>query len=559
MQAVSRGVAARRILALQASAAASIQAVSRANFCRQRFAAMKLAAVAVQAAARRAHAIQTLQWSRWAARYIQAVARGVAERRLADQWTLAAMRIQASWRSLLAQAALAESIEAATVIQTAGRTFVARCLRERSQRAALLIQAVARGRIERRLCDAWTLAAIAIQSAQRMAVCRRLIASSVRATVQVQAGARGLVARRVLRRCALACTRLQAAARRRASLVAFAELKRRHFAAIAIQSAGRVALAIKQSHAIRKVMHLAALAKLHQCARLVQTRARFLTYRNCRRAAAAVIARRALTAITLRRRVRFVRVVVSLQAMLRARRTRSRVYRRHPELRNIAARAAEAYRKMLADPSLCLPARTKVALDILLTTKNLGQLLSALSSLEMFTLISPRVAAAMVEVGTVPVMLQLLQLCNRSLPHQKAVGHVLRILANIGRTPSLRDRVWEQREVVPTIVELAQNYREHEQLLRESLVVMQQLLVTGPREWRAHVFQKMPEFVKRLDSILALAKRKADKMAKEQRPPNAPSRRDAKKDTVKRAADPGPDNVTRLSQLVAALKGSAAA
>ena len=58
--------------------------------------------------------------------------------------------------------------------------------------------------------------------------------------------------------------------------------------------------------------------------------------------------------------------------------------------------------RALADPSLWLCNRTNVALKTLLTSKVLGDVLRAVSSLEMFTLIAPHVCERMVAEGAVP-------------------------------------------------------------------------------------------------------------------------------------------------------------
>lgn len=65
-----------------------------------------------------------------------------------------------------------------------------------------------------------------------------------------------------------------------------------------------------------------------------------------------------------------------------------------------------------------------------------------MSSLEMFSLISPVVCRRMVEEKAVPVLFKLLTTCNRSAPHLKIVSHALRVLLNIGRCSSPRVGGW---------------------------------------------------------------------------------------------------------------------
>lgn len=580
VQAAARGRFVRRALAAQAQAATVLQSGWRAAACSRSFANAITGIVRVQTAIRRTNASRHLQYSLWAARHIQAIARGVLERLRADAWTLAAITIQARWRSLLCRDMLAVSVVAATIIQAGARAAAAvrrlvlaqraalrlqatarrRCalLYVRRQRAARLIGAVARGVAERRACDRWNAAATRIQAARRAAICRGIRSQARRAVVVVQMAARGLFARRRSARRALACVRLQAGARRACAHRLFLAMRHRVRAATVLQCARRSAAARGRARAIRSMLHLAALAQLHRSAALLQAAIRLRLFRARRRCAASVIGRRALTVVTMRRRIRCISALVRLQARARGRRTRARAYRRRPELRSIRERLEAAHRRMLEDPSLCLGPRTNSALHTLLSTRNLGHVLASLASLEMFTLISSRVAALMVEEGAVPVMFTLLRTCNRSLPHQKAVSHALRVLANIGRSGPLLVRVWEQPDVVPTLVELAQSYRENEALLGETLELLRLLLVSGPPAWRAHAVAAMPECTKRLESVYALALRRGAKAAsqKEQRPPNkqAGAKRPGAQETVPASkAAALPDNTVRLGQLVAAL------
>lgn len=580
VQAAARGMFDRRALGTQAQAATVLQAGWRVLTCTRSFAHAVCSIIRAQAAIRRTNAIRQLQYSRWAARHIQAVARGVRERRLADAWTLAAVTIQAQWRSLLCRDMLAVSVAAATILQAAARAAgamrrftlaqqavfylqaAARCRHAltlvRRERAVRFIGAVARGLAERRACDRWNAAATRIQAARRGAICRRLRSKACKAVLAVQVAARGHVAQRRSARRAQACVRLQAATRRAAARLLLCTLRARVRAATVLQCARRSAAARARARVIRGMLHLAALAQLHKSAALLQACVRLCLFHARRRAAAVVISRRALTVVTMRRRVRCILAILRLQACARGRRTRERSYRRQPELRAIRERLEAAHKRMLEDPSLCLGPRTNSALHTLLSTRNLGHVLASLASLEMFTLISSRVAALMVEEGAVPVMMSLLRTCNRSLPHQKAVSHALRVLANIGRSAPLLVRVWEQPDVVPTLVELAQSYRENEALLAETLELLRLLLVSGPASWRAHAAAAMPECIKRLESVHALALRRGAKAAsqKEQRPPNKQTvakRTGAKESLAASKAAALPDNTARLGQLVAAL------
>ena len=92
----------------------------------------------------------------------------------------------------------------------------------------------------------------------------------------------------------------------------------------------------------------------------------------------------------------------------------------------------------------------------LLHSANLGHVLRAVSSLEMFSLISPVVCSRMVVEGAVPVLFTLLTTCNRSAPHQKIVSHALHVMLNVARHPKLLPALWRQQDALPVLVELLQ-------------------------------------------------------------------------------------------------------
>jgi len=244
--------------------------------------------------------------------------------------------------------------------------------------------------------------------------------------VRLQAGARRRVARhemhrlREARRVALeraaAATALQCAARRLAA--------RRHLAALqAFAQAGKLALLHAKASLLQAfTRRRQALARRHRAA----TRVAATHRRN------AAVRRLALVWFLIRR----------LQARVRARRTRARIYRRCPELEGVARRAAKAHANALANPALWLCNRTNSALETLLTSKNLAAVMRAVASLEMFTLIARPVCERMVAEGAVPAIYEVISTCNRSEPHQKVVGLALRTLRNLAAHPALLGALW---------------------------------------------------------------------------------------------------------------------
>ena len=286
-------------------------------------------------------------------------------------------------------------------------------------------------------------------------------------------------------------------------------LARRVAAATTLQAAVRASAARRHAEALRALAHLAALSKLHAAATQVQRFTRRRQLRRRRAAASRRIAGLLRTVVAVRQLFRFKHAILRLQSRLRARRLRARTYRRWPQLAEIAERAERARLAAVADPRLWLCNRTNAALETLLTSKNLGDVLRAVSSLEMFTLIAPHVCERMVAEGATPKLFLLLATCNRSAPHQKIVGHGLRALLNIGRHDTLRPALCEHADAVPILVELLQaNYRDKAShaLLWDATALLAELVLKDPTggEWRATVAERAADCVKRIESVHAL-------------------------------------------------------
>lgn len=224
--------------------------------------------------------------------------------------------------------------------------------------------------------------------------------------------------------------RLQAAARRVLAAKVVGELRRERATleacATMLQCAVRRRAAVRHRLALAVLATRAQIAKLHSSARLVQTFFRFRRMMACRQRAASAICcnwRRRAARLKLRR---VLKAIARVQACFVGCRVRARTYRRMGQMKEISQRLRAAHQAALADSRLWLCNRTNTALDTLLNSSNLGNVLRAISSLEMFSLISEVVCLRMVVEGAVPVLFKLLTTCNRSTPHQKIVSHVRR-------------------------------------------------------------------------------------------------------------------------------------
>ena len=181
----------------------------------------------------------------------------------------------------------------------------------------------------------------------------------------------------------------------------------------------------------------------------------------------------------------------------------------------------------------------------LLHSSNLGHVLRAVASLEMFTLIAEHVCALMVLEGAVSVIFKLIRDCNRSTPHLKVVGHALRVLRNIGRHPRLLASISQQTGAAVAVAKLAWDFREKPDLLSHTINVLEMLLLPSPLP--VELAKQAPECKKKLESVVAKAT--AVKAV-------APMKKPVAKPGVRKSAASGArlDSTGRLKRLVSALE-----
>ena len=565
-----RGFAAKKAstlrLARQSSAALRLQSRQRSRAQARRLLLARKASVRIQALARRRSASQAVAKLRTARQErLRSEAEAAARRKGATTLQAATRRmlavdglklargaattIAAAWRARSARKALAVSLAAAQTLQAIARGRLGRrvALKRRAARAtivrslcgllalrrevrslsATLIQAVWRGASSRVLLAAEADAASRIAACWRGLCGVRRHSECKRACGQLQQATRLLLARRRMRAMRLAATKLQTAARggaaRALAATLRAEAARRALAATALQCLVRRKIALASAAALRQLMHLANIALLHRMARFVQSFVRFRQALQRRVAAASKLGGFARTLASVRRLVRIKFAVRRLQARARARRLRSRIYAKRPELRAIAERCARAREAAIADPRLWLCNRTNVALHTLLSSKVLGEVLRAVASLEMFTLIAKNVCERMVAEGAVPVLFNLLSTSNRSVPSQKIVGHGLRALLNIAKCdPRLCEALTQQKDPDALVVLVDLAYGAHRDKanhgkLWDALALLSQLLTTGPASYRTQLAKGQAngsaECTKRLEFCLTRLQAAAPKDA----------------------------------------------
>ena len=300
-------------------------------------------------AARRA-----LEGARDAATTVAAAARGHAAR--------AAPRPRGSRPSRCSRGAARPALRApralahATIVNFLRELLLLR--REVKTLSATLLQSVWRGVACRVSLLARASASAKIGATWRAVVSTRKFGASRAASRAGQRSARLFLARRRMASMRAAVVRVQGAARshsaRRALAALKAEAATRAAAATKLQCRTRVRLAVTHAANLRQLVHLANIAMLHSTARFVQTYVRFRQALKKRIAAANRIGGTARTIAAVQRHCRIKHAVRRLQARARARKLRSRIYAKRPELRAIAERCAKAREAAIAPEAMTL-------------------------------------------------------------------------------------------------------------------------------------------------------------------------------------------------------------
>ncbi|RUS18329.1 LOW QUALITY PROTEIN: hypothetical protein BC937DRAFT_88916 [Endogone sp. FLAS-F59071] len=379
---------------------------------------------------------------------------------------------------------------ATIVIQSHIKRYLARTQYLQIQHAAMTIQRVVRGYQAR--------AALAQQHDEQHS-----------AAIFIQAGVRGFLTRtRIARQIAL----------RRVYLQSWCREAYAHLIAIRIQRAFRNHLAYQAAKRHRdsivaiqrwwrvKTTRLRFL-RLRAAVLFVQARARLVFLRRTR--AALVIQKRWQVVVARYRFLRICSATLLIQSVWRAhlvRRTQGAKFRAmRKRIREVNARAEEHMK---------LSNRTTMALDILLTSKQLSAVLKACYHLDVVTCLSKICCLRLIEHNVIRIIFTLIKQSNRSQPHMEVLKHALNILENVSRTPETLPYVFTDPEGVEILVESLQSYRENEQIFAcaASVLVM---MARGGQDGIANArhMRQLPNVLKRIKMVHAFAERRHAKEA----------------------------------------------
>jgi len=213
----------------------------------------------------------------------------------------------------------------------------------------------------------------------------------------------------------------------------FADYVWRFRSAVTIQTFLRVIFAKRFVQSYRMDMKAAQLLRVKNATK-IQRCYREYTHR-VRVDRAALIVTRAATAYLLRLSfIRLRRIVNRCQARFRGRSIRRL---RSKRLRIIASRVQRANSNAKTNPSLRLGNLTREALQVLLHSKRLTEIMIAVRQLETATALSEACCITLVNAGAPSILFSLVHTCNRSEPHKELVYHILLIMSNVARNENL--------------------------------------------------------------------------------------------------------------------------
>lgn len=458
------------------------------------------AAVVIQSAFRSLQAkrhVHAMRQQIRAAVVIQSAFRGLCARtcvREMRQQTSAAVIIQSAFRAMHARRrahCLRQQFRAAVVIQSAVRCFQARGRYLQLQRTAICMQRMHRANVmmqeQRAAFKQMQSSAVVIQTSVRLFQARVRYLRLRRAAVTCQQRVRECIQVRQARATsalqARAAIVLQSAVRGHAARTAHVARVNAHVAAqervhrfarayvtvravLLLQRAWRRTLATRQQRAdaasciqrhVRGMIARQVFVRTRAAACVIQAAVRhYFALKHFKRARAARTIQRFWRMRTKEDRGQVeARAAVVIQAAFRAymcRRTMSRKLREIRQRVLAINETVEEHHK--------LGHRAASALDILLTHKKLTPVLRAVKSLDMITGLWRGCCEKIVSQNAVPILVELIQSCNRSKPHMAVLEHSLSILHHLTWHTSTQVSVFESADSTNMFCELIQSYRD---------------------------------------------------------------------------------------------------
>ncbi|XP_075689489.1 abnormal spindle-like microcephaly-associated protein [Rhinoderma darwinii] len=374
----------------------------------------------------------------------------------------AAMCIQRRWREAIISRNIRRQFlqkqAAAKRLQSVYRGYAVRKEIHKKQHAACVIQAAYRGFWDRRRFLRLKGAAVTLQQrfrALQLGRCELLRYIQLRnSVIRLQACARGWLGR------------IQAARLiRERQVLRFSSAVLHHLSALRIQRFYRRRLVLKKAQ--KQITNVIYIQRWYRSK--VQQRNFYITRQKLitlQRAVRSWLQRRHEAAIKIQRNVRVylqrrkaAKVkcgIVKLQALWRGYQWR----KKHDTkaVKKLRKRLQKINEHIKDEDKLCN--RTLVALNYLLTYKQLSFILAALQHLEVATRLSSVCCENMAQSGAVKSIFTLIRSCNRSIPCMEVIKLSIQVLLNLSKYERTVFAVYEVENSVEILLDLMQIYRE---------------------------------------------------------------------------------------------------
>lgn len=422
-----------------------------------------------------AHQRANLEW--YSAAIVQCACRKLSARRLALKES-SALTIQKLWRCYTVHINYMLSILAAIEIQKAIRRYIAVSTYEFQFFAITSIQSFARLALYKIRAECEESSAVRMQSAVRMHSSRTAFLLRItehRSVIRLQSITRKLTARSRFLLKKIAATVIQRFIR---GFVARLQLETECFAASEIQRTWRgflaseylawnILAAIKTQSFFRMLLAQRR-ADHYMLERLVTQRLRSRSVIKIQRAYLGYVYQTMIftSACILQKaarhflsRIAFGKVrlgVVRAQSLARGRTVRHKL---SPEILARAICIERVNANARAAPRLKLSNRTTAALDTLLKSENLSELMDAVCILEVATRLSEVCCILFVKASAPSVLFSLIRTCNRSLPHVKLLHGVLLTMSNVAEYDHLLQSI-ATHEGAEVLLDLVQMFRD---------------------------------------------------------------------------------------------------
>jgi abnormal spindle-like microcephaly-associated protein len=200
--------------------------------------------------------------------------------------------------------------------------------------------------------------------------------------------------------------------------------------------------------------------------------------------------------------LRQIRAATVIQAYWRGYNERKFTTQALEEMRERVRRANEAVQEHMK-----LGNRAAMALEILSNSSSLSSTLKACHHLDVTTSLSKNCCLRLTEYDVIPVIMDLIQSCNRSKPHMEILAHAINILFHLSKYNETSMLVYQDSRCFEILVEVLQNYREMTNIFLTAAKVIY-LQLQYPERLQCFVSQR--DIMRKFESIKSFVGKKME-------------------------------------------------